>query len=162
MILSNGDNCAADKFASKDIAEQKYMMQNGISSTVFQTMLSPAECPECHNTSQPCYPLTSQPCYPHESQPCHPHATQSSYPNASQLKLPLTSQLCYPLRHNYATPMPHNSSYPLTSQLCYPYREIGGQKDYAVFGHCVIRCPLKMYGRIQKTASNCRKKNYIN
>ena len=21
------------------------------------------------------------------------------------------------------------------------YREIGGQKDYAVFGHCVIRCP---------------------
>eukprot|EP00731_Ephydatia_muelleri_P006868 Em0003g1116a len=23
----------------------------------------------------------------------------------------------------------------------YPYREIGGQKDYAVFGHCVIQCP---------------------
>ena len=21
------------------------------------------------------------------------------------------------------------------------YREIGGQKDYAVFGHCVIQCP---------------------
>ena len=21
------------------------------------------------------------------------------------------------------------------------YREIGGQKDYAVFGHCVIPCP---------------------
>ena len=22
-----------------------------------------------------------------------------------------------------------------------PYQEIGGQKDYAVFGHCVIQCP---------------------
>ena len=24
---------------------------------------------------------------------------------------------------------------------CPAYREIGGQKDYAVFGHCVIQCP---------------------
>ena len=24
---------------------------------------------------------------------------------------------------------------------CCTYREIGGQKDYAVFGHCVIQCP---------------------
>ena len=26
-------------------------------------------------------------------------------------------------------------------QECATYREIGGQKDYAVFGHCVIQCP---------------------
>ena len=29
----------------------------------------------------------------------------------------------------------------LWRQFISTYREIGGQKDYAVFGHCVIQCP---------------------
>ena len=35
----------------------------------------------------------------------------------------------------------------------FTYGEIGGQKDYAVFGHCVIQ---KMYGHIQKTVEKNR------
>ena len=36
----------------------------------------------------------------------------------------------------------------------FTYREIGGQKDYAVFGYCVIHAmSIEMYGRIQKTDS---------
>ena len=32
---------------------------------------------------------------------------------------------------------------------------LGGQKDYAVFGHCVIHAmSIEMYGRIQKTADS--------
>ena len=29
----------------------------------------------------------------------------------------------------------------LLKNIVLSYREIGGQKDYAVFGHCVIQCP---------------------
>ena len=33
------------------------------------------------------------------------------------------------------------SKWPEAEPIAGTYREIGGQKDYAVFGHCVILCP---------------------
>ena len=54
----------------------------------------------------------------------------------------LASKCLYLIRVKYVRGI-HSNFYGTTCPQCFKvtYRENGGQKDYAVFGHCVIQCP---------------------